>query len=119
MFYITNIVHCHTDNNRAPSSEEIASCRPLVQMEMMHLKPRLVITLGKFAFKALCPTLDYSTCLGIVQKSNIIATKELNVFPIYHPSGMNLSVRERKDKFEKHIELVSKLIKHWEENGYS
>lgn len=119
MFYITNIVHCHTDKNRAPMSNEIESCRPIIQMELMHLKPRLVITLGKFSFKALCPDQNYANSLGTIQKSNIIQTKELDVFPIYHPSGMNLAVKKRKEKFEKDVKLVCKLITFWEENGYS
>lgn len=119
MFYITNILHCYTENNRAPSSAELAACRPLVQMELMHLKPRLVITLGKFAFQALCPGGDYAASLGTIVKSDFIPTKELSVFPIFHPSGMNLSVKERKDKFEKHIALMCKLISHWETNGYT
>lgn len=124
MFYITNIVHCHTDKNRAPYKSEVAACSQLVKMELMHLKPRLVITLGKFAFQALCPDETYSTSLGIVKKSKMIASgvgtgKILNVFPVYHPSGMNLSMKKRKDKFESDIALLCRLIKHWEENGYN
>jgi DNA polymerase len=118
MFYITNIVHCHTDKNRAPLGSEILACRPLVQMELMHLKPRLIITLGKFAFKALCPGENYAASLGKIKKTMLAGT-ERNVFPIYHPSGMNLSIQKRRDKFEQDIALLCKLIKHWEENGYT
>lgn len=117
MFYITNVVHCHTDKNRAPMPSEIAACSPIVQMELMHLKPRLIITLGKFAFKSMCPKENYSTSLGTIRQVQV-AGKERNIFPIYHPSGMNLAVQKRKDKFEKDIALLCKLIKHWEKNGY-
>lgn len=118
MFYITNVVHCHTDKNRAPFASELLACRPLVQMELLHLKPRIIISLGKYAFQALCPGEHYASSLGVI-KTAIIAGREMNVFPIYHPSGMNLSVQKRKDKFESDIALICKLIKHWEENGYN
>jgi uracil-DNA glycosylase family 4 len=123
-FYITNLVHCHTEKNRAPNKAELAACQSIVKMELMHLEPQLVITLGKFAFEAMCPGETYSTSLGVFKKSKFIATgvgtgKILDVFPIYHPSGMNLAIKERKDKFEQHISGLCKIIKHWENNGHN
>ena len=79
----------------------------------MLLRPRLVITLGKFAFNALCPKETYGKALGTVKKTPF-GGRKLNVFPIYHPSGMNLSQKARKVKFEKDVALMCKLIKHWE-----
>lgn len=115
-FYITNILHCHTPGNRQPLSEELQSCRPLVQMELMLLQPKLVITLGKFAFNALCPKETYGESLGTVKKTTF-GGRKLNVFPIYHPSGMNLSQKSRKIKFEKDVALMCKLINHWERSS--
>jgi DNA polymerase len=117
MFYITNIVKCHTDKNRAPTSKEVKACRPILDLELMFLDPHLIITLGGYAFKRVCPKENYSKSLGTVKKV-MIAGKERDVFPIYHPSGMNLAIKERKDKFEQDIKLLSKLIKHWEVSGY-
>jgi uracil-DNA glycosylase len=108
-FYITNILHCYTPKNRQPLPEELVACRPMVQMELAILNPNLIITLGKFAFNALCPEENYRESLGNVKKA-MFGGKKLNIFPIYHPSGMNLSQKTRKLKFEKDIALMCKLI---------
>lgn len=110
LFYITNTVHCHTPNNRSPLPEEFKACRSIISMELNYLQPELVITLGKPAFQALCPDENYSQSLGMIKKSKAMG-RTINVFPIYHPSGMNLAVKVRKQKFEEDIEKLCKLIK--------
>lgn len=107
-FYITNVVHCYTDKNRAPSASEIAACSSLVKMELTYLEPKLVITLGRFAFKVMCPGKNYKNSLGKLTNSDFI--KNLSVFPIYHPSGMNLAIKERREKFEEQIKIACGLI---------
>ena len=69
-FYISNVLHCHTPGNRQPLPEELTACRPLVQQEIMLMRPRLVITLGKFAFNALCPKENCGASLGKIKKSS-------------------------------------------------
>jgi DNA polymerase len=111
-FYISNVLHCYTPGNRKPSSEELTACRPLIQQEILLMRPRLIITLGKFAFNTLCPSDKYGASLGKIKKSSF-AGESLNVFPIYHPSGMNLAVKARREKFETDITLMCKLINRW------
>lgn len=47
--YVTNVVKCRPPNNRDPSEDEIASCRPWLEKEIRELDPRLVVPLGRFA----------------------------------------------------------------------
>lgn len=110
-FYISNILKCHTDKNRAPLPEELRACRPILLMELEVIKPKLVITLGKFAFEAFCPGVKYTPNLGTIQKSKILQGKTLNVFPVYHPSGMNLSQKARRQKFEADVKMLCRLVK--------
>lgn len=111
-FYISNVLHCYTPGNRSPLKEELQSCWPLVQMELVFLKPKLIITLGKFAFSTFCPGINYSGSLGSIQKT-VINKRTYNIFPIYHPSGMNLSMEVRRRKFEVDVKLLCKLVNHW------
>jgi uracil-DNA glycosylase len=85
-------------------------------MELVFLKPKLIVTLGKFAFSRFCPGARYSDSLGSIQKTKI-NQRTYNIFPIYHPSGMNLSMEVRRKKFEKDIALLCKLINHWGQDG--
>jgi len=114
-FYIGNVVRCFTENNRIPTKEEIQNCSSYLRFELQILKPRLVVTLGRLAFKAFCPKEDYSPNLGKIVKSRIFTTKQINIFPVYHPSGMNLTIKERRIKFEKDIKMLCALVKKLDE----
>jgi uracil-DNA glycosylase family 4 len=109
-FYITNIVHCFTDGNRKPLLEEVSACHNIVAMEMRILRPKLVVALGALAFNTLCPDEKYSESMGTIKKVTYGGVN-LNVMAVYHPSGMNLAVPERKAKFQKDIARVCALIK--------
>ena len=44
---ITNCVRCRPPENRDPSSEELANCRPYLDREIEFVDPEVVVTLGK------------------------------------------------------------------------
>jgi DNA polymerase len=108
-FYITNAVHCYTPKNRTPTMEEQEACWPLVQMELIHLQPDILITLGKFPFSIFSPGIAYSDGLGSIIPIKI-QDKDVRLFPVYHPSGQNLAIKRRKRKFERDIAILAKLI---------
>jgi uracil-DNA glycosylase len=76
-------------------------------MELMLLKPKLVITLGAVAFGVFCPKLTMSNSFGKIHKSDRFGVR---VFPIYHPSPRNLDIDERRQQFDKDISLICRLI---------
>ena len=82
--YITNVVKCNPrderGNNRAPSPDEVAACRPHLEAELRLQRPRLVVPLGGLACKALLhrPLRDV--------RSTLIQQDGLSFFPLYHPS---------------------------------
>lgn len=51
--YIANIVKCRPPGNRAPEAGEIAACLPYLQRQIVLIKPRLIVALGKTAATAL------------------------------------------------------------------
>jgi uracil-DNA glycosylase family 4 len=107
-FYISNAVKCHTLNNGKPTFRHVEACEPILRMELMLLKPKLVITLGAVAFGIFCPKHKYGDCLGKIIKSEDFG---VNVFPLYHPSPRNINLEERRIKFEKDLKLLCKLIR--------
>lgn len=45
--YICNIVKCRPPNNRTPSTDEAATCRPFLDGQIAAIKPKVIVTLGK------------------------------------------------------------------------
>ncbi len=51
--YITNVVKCRPPGNRDPKPEEIAACRPYLEIQISLVKPRLIIAVGRIAGRTL------------------------------------------------------------------
>lgn len=108
-FYITNAVKCFTPKNRKPTKEELSACKEFFYQELRLLKPELIITLGAFSFNALMPKISYKDSLGVLQEI-VINSHLYLLFPIYHPSPMNLCVKKRREKFEYDVETLADII---------
>jgi uracil-DNA glycosylase family 4 len=82
--YITNVVKCNPrderGHNRAPSTDEIAACRPHLTAELRLLRPRVVVSLGALACRALLGR-PLREVRGIP-----IRQDGLLLFALYHPS---------------------------------
>ena len=46
----TNVIKCRTPNNSQPSYQEVENCRPWLRRQIRIVQPRVIITLGAFAF---------------------------------------------------------------------
>ena len=57
-FYVMNVVMCRPPGNRDPLPEEIAACKPWFDQKLAGLNPKVIVTLGNFASKALLQTSD-------------------------------------------------------------
>jgi len=54
--YIANVIKCRPPQDRDPSPEEVATCRPFILRQIDLVKPRVIITLGRVAAQALLQT---------------------------------------------------------------
>jgi DNA polymerase len=54
--YIANVVKCRPPGNRDPLPEEIAACRPYLDQQIALIGPRVILTLGNFATRAMLGT---------------------------------------------------------------
>jgi DNA polymerase len=50
--FVTNVVKCRPPENRTPTREEIAACRPWLDEQLGLVAPRLVVTLGLTAARS-------------------------------------------------------------------
>ena len=51
--FITNAVKCRPPNNRKPTNEEIATCRPYLVRQLSVIQPKLILALGTSAASSL------------------------------------------------------------------
>ncbi len=80
--WIGNVVKHRPPKNRDPLPDEIKACEPYLNAQLGIIKPKLVVTLGRFA-------LNYFHPEGKISKDHgkLITLPLYNVFPVYHPAA--------------------------------
>jgi len=53
--YITNVLKCRPPNNRDPLPDELAACHDYLERQIALLRPRLIVTLGRFSMAKFFP----------------------------------------------------------------
>ena len=84
--FICNILKHRPPENRDPLPEEIKVCTPYLKAQLKIIKPKLIITLGRFAMNYFFPEESISKNHGQVRKI-IWQELPLIIIPVYHPSA--------------------------------
>lgn len=109
--YITNVVHHRPPENRDPSPAEIAAYSPYLNKIIGIIKPKVIITLGRFSMGKFLPNAKISAVHGKVQHINWKGT-EIMVVPMYHPAAAlrNAVVMSQiREDFQKFREILKEL----------
>jgi uracil-DNA glycosylase len=81
-YYICNVVKCRPPGNRDPAPAEVAACRHYLDAQVSAVAPRVIVTLGNFATRALLETAESVTALR--GRSHPFGSTV--VVPTFHPS---------------------------------
>ena len=100
--YIANIIKCRPPQNRDPEVSEVESCIGYLYKQIEIIKPKIIVTLGRIAFRYL---LDDMTPITKA-RGKIYDFKGIKVIPTFYPSYL---LRNPSKKKEAMIDL--KLIK--------
>jgi uracil-DNA glycosylase family 4 len=57
-FYIANVVKCRPPGNRDPKPDEIAACSSYLEGQIDLIRPKVVVTVGRFAAQTLLETTE-------------------------------------------------------------
>ena len=80
--YITNVVKCRPPGNRDPQPQEIEACRSYLDSQIEMIRPRLIITLGRFSMQRYFPGASISRIHGQPKRvGNVI------YYPMFHPAA--------------------------------
>jgi uracil-DNA glycosylase family 4 len=80
--YISNISKCRPPNNRAPSSKEMAACKPYLFEQLRIVDPKIILLTGATAVKGL---IGDKGAMGTIRGKWIDWEGRL-CMPIFHPS---------------------------------
>lgn len=54
--YIANVLKCRPPGNRNPAGDEIAACQDYLHQQIRHIRPGIIVALGRFAAQTLLET---------------------------------------------------------------
>ena len=80
--YIANVIKCRPPGNRAPTPVELEACKPYLDRQIALIKPRVVVTLGRFSMARYFPGSKISTIHGKPRKIDGVL-----YYPMYHPAA--------------------------------
>lgn len=98
--FITNIVKHRPPNNRDPDPAEVEACFPWLDQQLALIRPRIVMTLGRFAMERFLTDAERGG-KGISKIHGQVFEKDGRyVIPLFHPAAALHQERWRPDLIE-------------------
>lgn len=107
--YICNVVACRPPGNRDPEPEELAACTPIWTSQIIAVRPRVIVALGKVAGNVLLRKKDEPVS---VMRKKVHAWQGIPVQVTYHPAGMLRNETYKQpawEDFQTAMKLVTEL----------
>jgi len=80
--YITNVIKCRPPGNRDPLPVELSACEPYLERQIQLIKPKVIVTLGRFSMYRYFPGASISKIHGQPKRvGNVL------VVPMFHPAA--------------------------------
>ncbi|MFQ5610738.1 MAG: uracil-DNA glycosylase [Anaerolineae bacterium] len=80
--YITNVIKCRPPGNRDPLPEELDACRDYLERQIALIRPKVIVTLGRFSMYRYFPNASITKIHGQAKRvGNIL------VVPMFHPAA--------------------------------
>jgi uracil-DNA glycosylase len=83
--YICNVVSCRPPGNRDPKHAELVACAPVWTSQIVAVRPRMIIALGKIAGNVLLGTRAEAVAK---MRKKVHAWNKIPLQVTYHPAGM-------------------------------
>ena len=91
--YIANIVKCRPPHNRDPEEDEITACMDYLRNQVMIIKPKIIVLLGRIALQNILGQ-EYKITAS---RGNWIEKKGIIYMPTWHPAAL---LRDETKKIE-------------------
>lgn len=108
--YIANVIKCRPPNNRDPLPREIEACKGWLERQIECIRPRIIVTLGRFSLARYMPNQSISKVHGKPRRLGGIVC-----FPMYHPAAALHQASLRK-VIEEDMQKLPGLLESLEES---
>ncbi len=111
--FITNVVNYRPPGNRDPLPEEIAAFSPYIDKMIEIIKPKVIVTLGRFSMAKFLPGVKISDVHGKLH-TVVWKGREITIVPMYHPAAglRNGEIKRRTvEDFQKLPEILKETDK--------
>lgn len=103
--YICNVVKCRPPGSRDPETEEVQTCEPFLKRQLELIKPRMIVTLGRFAAQVLLQTKEPISQL----RGDWHEYQGFPLMPTYHPAYLLRSPSGKKDVWSDMKQVMQRL----------
>jgi len=80
--YIANVIKCRPPTNRDPQPDEMTACRPFLDQQIAIIKPKIIVTLGRFSMQLAFTGVTISRIHGTPKRVG-----DCIYFPMFHPAA--------------------------------
>ena len=106
VMFIGDMVKCRPPNNRDAAPAALASCTKYLDRQIELVNPKLIVTLGRFAFGRYFPG------EGITKASGKLRVKDgRKIFPVLHPAAV-LRVAELRPTMIEDFKTIAEILEH-------
>jgi uracil-DNA glycosylase family 4 len=102
--YIANVIKCRPPDNRDPLPTEIQNCRDWLDKQIDIIKPKMIVTLGRYSMARYFPGKSISKIHGTAVKRDGII-----YFAMYHPAAA-LHQQSLRNEIEADMQKIPKLM---------
>ncbi|MBN1176320.1 MAG: uracil-DNA glycosylase [Dehalococcoidales bacterium] len=102
--YIANVIKCRPTNNRDPLPTEMQNCRPWLNRQIEIIKPKMIVTLGRYSMAMYFPGKSISKIHGTAQKHD-----DVIYYAMYHPAAA-LHQQSLKQAIEADMLKIPKIL---------
>jgi uracil-DNA glycosylase family 4 len=103
--YIANVIKCRPPQNRNPEPDEIEQCEPFLFRQIDFIKPKVIVSLGKFATHTLLRTEEPISRL----RGRMFDYRGAKLIPTFHPAYLLRNPSSKREVWED-MKLVKKLL---------
>lgn len=103
--YIANVIKCRPPENRNPEPDELEACRPYIRKQVGFIKPKVIVTLGKFGLQSLT---EKAYSISSV-RGQWLELDGIKVMPTYHPAYLLRTPSAKKDVWNDMKKVMAEL----------
>lgn len=103
--YIANVIKCRPPENRNPEPDELEACHPYIRQQISLIRPKVIVTLGKFALQSLTGR-TYSIT---AQRGNWLEYEGVKLMPTLHPAYLLRTPAAKKDVWADMKKVMAEL----------